>query len=143
MKRSLDGFSLLECLVALLIIAGSLSLYQGLTKVLVAHSQRLTQNSQDNWLLFSQQFQAELSGARLDRVEQNRLYVTKQGQSLSYGQFRGADFRRANGQGRGYQPMLYQVDRARFHQQGQVVVLDLVFESGLERTFVYAFPETP
>lgn len=143
MKRSLDGFSLLECLVALLIIAGSLSLYQGLTKVLVAHSQRLTQNSQDNWLLFSQQFQAELSGARLDRVEQNRLYVTKQGQSLSYGQFRGDDFRRANGQGRGYQPMLYQVERARFHQQGQVVVLDLVFESGLERTFVYAFPETP
>lgn len=143
MSKSLKAFSLLEVLVALLILAGSLSLYQGLTKVVLAHTQQLTQNNRAQWLLFSQQFQAELTGASLDRVDGNRLYVTKQGQSLSYGRFRGGDFRRANGQGRGYQPMLYQVAQARFSQEGQLVTLDLVFDSGLERTLVYAFPETP
>lgn len=143
LKTRLRAFTLLEVLVALLVIAGSLTVYQGLTKVVAQHTSCLSDNNRDNWLLFCQQFRQELAGAKLDKVEGNRLYISKKGQSLSFGKFRADDFRKANGDGRGYQPMLFGVKSADFSQSGQQVTLKLTFETGLERTFVYAFDQTP
>lgn len=133
----------MECLVALLVIAGSLSVYQGLTKVLTGHTSYLTTNQTKDWLVFCQQLRTEWSGASLDKVEGNRLYLTKGEQALSFGQFRSDDFRKANADGRGYQPMLFGVDSAQFSQSGNLVTLVVTFETGLERTFIYAFEETP
>lgn len=129
--------------MALLVIAGSLTVYQGLTKVVAHHTSYLSDNNRDNWLLFCQQFRQELAGARLDKLDKNRLYITKGGQALSFGKFRSDDFRKANADGRGYQPMLFGVASADFSQSGQVVTLRVTFETGLERTFVYAFDQTP
>lgn len=143
LKSRVGGFTLLECLVALLVIAGSLSVYQGLSQVATSHSKQLSRNQQADWLLFCQQLRSEWSGATLDRLEGNRLYVTREGQSLSFGQFRSDDFRKANADGRGYQPMLFGVESAVFSQTGQLVTLVIRFETGFERTFVYAFEETP
>lgn len=142
MKTRLGGFTLMECLVALLVIAGSLSLYQGLSQVLAAHTQELANNHREDFILFAQQFRSELAGSQLDRLEQNRLYVTKKGQALSFGKFRGEDFRKANASGLGYQPMLFEVAGADFSQEGELVTLRVTFTSGLERTFIYAFPST-
>lgn len=125
--------------MALLVIAGSLTVYQGLTKVVSHHTSYLSDNNRDSWLLFCQQFRQELAGAKLDKVESNRLYISKKGQSLSFGKFRADDFRKANGDGKGYQTMLFGVASADFSQSGQQVTLKLTFETGLERTFVYAF----
>lgn len=129
--------------MALLVIAGSLTVYQGLTKVVAHHTSYLSDNNRDNWLLFCQQFRQELAGARLDKLDKNRLYITKGGQALSFGKFRSDDFRKANADGRGYQPMLFGVASADFSQSGQLVTLRVTFETGLERTFVYAFDQTP
>lgn len=129
--------------MALLVIAGSLTVYQGLTKVVAHHTSYLSDNNRDNWLLFCQQFRQELAGARLDKLDKNRLYITKGGQALSFGKFRSDDFRKANADGRGYQPMLFGLVSADFSQSGQLVTLRVTFETGLERTFVYAFDQTP
>lgn len=133
----------MECLIALLVIAGSLTVYQGLTKVLAHHTSYLSDNNRDKWVLFCQQLGTELAGARLDKVDQNRLYITKHGQGLSFGKFRADDFRKANADGKGYQPMLFGIESADFSQSGQLVTLHVTFETGLERTFVYAFDQTP
>lgn len=141
-KTRLAAFTLLECLVALLVIAGSISLYQGLTKVIASHSHQLADDSRDQWLVFSQQFRSELEGATFVRVEPQRLYVSKQGQELAFGKHRADDFRKTNARGQGYQPMLFKVARATFDQEDDLLILRLTFENGLERSFVYAFEET-
>lgn len=49
------------------------------------------------------------------------------------------DFRKTNANGQGYQPMLYKVYSATYVQQGEVIQLDVTFESGEERSFRYVF----
>lgn len=143
LKTKLRAFTLLEALVALLVIAGSLTVYQGLTKIVAHQTSYLSDNTRDNWLLFCQQFRQELAGASLDKVDSHRLYIRKKGQSLSFGKFQSDDFRKTNGEGKGYQPMLFGVRTADFSQSDQQVTLRVTFETGLERTFVYAFEKTP
>lgn len=138
-KSRVKGFTLLECLVALVIIATSLSLYQSLSRVLATNVAYLSQNSQRDWLLFSQQLRQELTGASLEKVENNRLYVKVGKQDLAFGQSRADDFRKTNANGQGYQPMLYQLKSSRITEDNGLVTIDLAFRSGLKRTFIYAF----
>lgn len=142
-KIRVKGFTLLECLVALLVIAGSLTVYQGLTRVLAHHTSYLADNQRDNWLLFCQQLRSEWQGATFDKLEANRLYVTKDGQQLAFAKSRSDDFRKTNADGRGYQPMIFGISSADFSQSGDLIILHVMFDTGLERTFVYAFDKTP
>ena len=61
LSSKLRAFTLLECLVALLVIAGSVQVYQGLTTVLVSNVKQVRQQENQDWLLFVQQMEAELS----------------------------------------------------------------------------------
>ncbi|MFC3932318.1 competence type IV pilus minor pilin ComGF [Streptococcus dentapri] len=141
LKDKIRAFTLLECLVALLVISGSVLVYQGLSEILSSNVSHISKNDEEDWLLFCQQLRSELSGSSLDRITDNKLYVTKGTQSLAFGKSRSDDFRKTNADGRGYQPMLYHVVSAVIHQQNQMVTITITFESGLERTFVYAFEE--
>lgn len=123
-----------------MVLAGSLTLYQGLTKVLISHTTYLSQQEETSWLLFCQQLRSELAAAQLERVSNNRLYVTKQERQLAFGQFRGDDFRKANADGRGYQPMLFGLEEVDISQDGQLVRIAVSFQTGMEREFYYAFP---
>ncbi|WP_019773188.1 competence type IV pilus minor pilin ComGF, partial [Streptococcus sobrinus] len=77
LKTRIRAFTLLECLVALLVIAGSVMVYQGLTQVLTSNVAYISKNDEEDWLLFCQQLRSELSGTDLDRVADNKLYVKK------------------------------------------------------------------
>ncbi|QTZ56101.1 hypothetical protein JFMEOBDD_00148 [Streptococcus equi subsp. zooepidemicus] len=137
----LKAFTLIECLIALLVISGSLLAYQALTKSLMANERYLAANDQNDWLLFSQQLRAELSGTTLQGVRNNRLYVEKDKKALSFGQVKGHDFRKAASNGQGYQPMLFGLSSSQITAVGQQVTIKLKWQSGLERTFIYAFQE--
>lgn len=141
LKNRLKAFTLLECLVALLVIAGSVSVYSGLTKVISSNVHYLSKNQKDRWLLFCQQFRSELEGTSLQKIDNHKLYISKDGQNLAFGKSKATDFRKTNADGRGYQPMLTEVKTAYFNQSGDIVRLDITFDNGLERTFVYAFNE--
>ncbi|MGT2799505.1 competence type IV pilus minor pilin ComGF [Streptococcus marmotae] len=140
-KSKVAGFTLLECLVALLILSGGLLVFEGLTKLIHHEIAYQTTNVEKDWLVFVDQFRSELDGVRLVKVENNRLYVDKSGQQLSFGKSKADDFRKTNDRGRGYQPMLYQVAAATVYQESQYVQIDFVFENGWERSFVYQFEE--
>ncbi|MGT2930007.1 competence type IV pilus minor pilin ComGF [Streptococcus dentasini] len=142
LKTKSKAFTLLECLVALLVIAGSVMVYQGLTQVLTSNVAYISKNDEEDWLLFCQQLRSELSATKLDDVSGNKLYVSKGQQSLAFGKSRSSDFRKTNADGRGFQPMLYGLKSSHISRSGQTVTIRVLFESGLERTFVYAFKET-
>lgn len=141
-KTRIRAFTLLECLVALLVIAGSIMVYQGLTQVLVTNVAYISKNDEEDWLLFCQQLRSELAKTELDHVADNKLYVKKGDQPLAFGQSRSDDFRKTNADGRGYQPMLFHVKTSTISQTGQTITVFVTFESGLERTFVYDFAKT-
>ncbi len=96
LNSKVRAFTLLECLVALLVIAGSVQVYQGLTTVLVSN------------------------------VKQSSA----------------TDFRKTNADGRGYQPMLFNVKASTISQNNQIVTIQVTLKNGLQRSFVYAFEKT-
>ena len=141
-KTKLAAFTLLECLIALLIISGSLLVIEGLSK-LIAHEVRYQERHvEKQWLLFCDQLRAEWEGASLDRVDSGKLYLTKGEKSLAFGKSVADDFRKTNANGQGYQPMLYKVYSATYAQQGEVIQLDVTFESGEERSCRDVFEKT-
>ncbi|MGT2934619.1 competence type IV pilus minor pilin ComGF [Streptococcus castoreus] len=135
----IKAFTLLESLVALIVVSGSLLVYQGLTKNMIRHSHYLANNDQDNWLLFSQQLREELSEARFYKVEKNKLYIEKGKKILVFGQFKSHDFRKTASNGQGYQPMLFGLSSSQIKADQSQISISLTWKSGLERTFYYAF----
>lgn len=139
--KQLAAFTLLECLVALLVLSGGLLVFDGLSRLMRQEVHYQTQSRQKDWLVFSEQLRTELETTRLVKVENNRLYVDKKGQALAFGQSKSDDFRKTNDKGQGYQPMVYGVSTSNISQTEQLVRIDVVFEDGLERTFLYDFSE--
>lgn len=59
--------------------------YQALSQTIVADVSFLSENEQDKWLLFCQQFRAEMDGSSVKKIENNRLYSEKDGKLISIG----------------------------------------------------------
>ena len=56
-KTSLKAFTLIECLVSLLVISGAILVYNGLTQSISANVHYLSENQEENWLLFYENHQ--------------------------------------------------------------------------------------
>ncbi|AXQ77711.1 competence protein ComGF [Streptococcus chenjunshii] len=133
------SFTLLECIIALFVISGSVLVYEALTASLSTNIRYLSDNYQENWLLFSQQLHTELAGSQLEKVEGNKLYISRDGQQLALGQSKADDFRKTNADGRGYQPMLFGLADSHISRESNIVTIRLTFKNGLKRSFIYAF----
>ena len=131
------AFTLLESLVALIVISGSLLLFQSMSQLLVSEVRYQQRSEQKEWLLFVDQLEAELNRAQFEKVENDRLYLKQDGKSISMGKSRSNDFRKTDAIGRGYQPMVYGLKSAHIYQNGQNVYFNFQFEKGLEREFIY------
>lgn len=131
------AFTLLESLVALIVISGSLLLFQAMSQLLVSEVRYQKRSEQKEWLLFVDQLEAELNRAQFEKVENDRLYLKQDGKPISMGKSKSNDFRKTDASGRGYQPMVYGLKSARIYQEGQVVHFNFYFDKGLERKFIY------
>ncbi|WP_269798418.1 competence type IV pilus minor pilin ComGF [Streptococcus sp. SM5] len=131
------AFTLLESLVALIVISGSLLLFQSMSQLLVSEVRYQQRSEQKEWLLFVDQLEAELNRAQFEKVENDRLYLKQDGKPISMGKSKSNDFRKTDASGRGYQPMVYGLKSARIYQEGQVVHFNFYFDKGLERKFIY------
>lgn len=87
-KNKLPGFTLLESLVALLVITGSILVYNVLTKSVMSEVTNLSVRDEQSWLLFSHQLWSELEDSQLVRVENNHLYIKRDGKLLSLGKYK-------------------------------------------------------
>ena len=140
-RTKLKAFTLLESLVALLVISGTVLVYQGLTQSISQNVYYLSDNEENEWLLFSQQLRSELERCHLDYVSDNKLYVSKDDKKLAYGLSKADDFRKTNASGQGYQPMLFGVNSSSIRQDGNNILIKLRMDNGMEREFVYTFDE--
>ena len=131
------AFTLLESLVALIVISGSLLLFQSMSQLLVSEVRYQQKSEQKAWLLFVDQLAAELNRAQFEKVENDRLYLKQDGNPISMGKSKSDDFRKTDASGRGYQPMVYGLKSAHSYQNGQNVHFNFQFEKGLEREFIY------
>ena len=131
------AFTLLESLVALIVISGSLLLFQSMSQLLVSEVRYQQKSEQKEWLLFVDQLEAELNRTQFEKVENDRLYIKQDGKSISMGKSRSNDFRKTDASGRGYQPMVYGLKSAHIQEKGQELHFHFQFEKGLEREFVY------
>lgn len=136
-KSKARAFTLLESLVALLVISGSLLLFQAMSQLLVSEVRYQQKSEQKEWLIFVDQLEAELNRAQFEKVENDRLYLKQEGKPISMGKSRTNDFRKTDASGRGYQPMVYGLKSAHIYQKGQNVHFNFQFEKGLEREFIY------
>ena len=134
---SVRAFTLLESLVALLVISGSLLLFQAMSQLLISEVRYQQKKEQKEWLIFVDQLEAELNRAQFEKVENDRLYLKQEGKPISMGKSRTNDFRKTDASGRGYQPMVYDLKSARIQEKGQELHFYFQFEKGLEREFVY------
>ena len=137
MTSRVRAFTLLESLIALLVISGSLLLFQSMSQLLVSEIRYQQKSEQKEWLLFVDQLEAELNGTQFEKVENDRLYLKQDGKSISMGKSTSNDFRKTDASGRGYQPMVYGLKSARIQEKGQELHFHFQFEKGLEREFIY------
>ena len=131
------AFTLLESLVALIVISGSLLLFQAMSQLLVSEVRYQQKSEQKEWLLFVDQLEAEMNRAQFEKVENDRLYLKQDGKPISMGKSKSNDFRKTDASGRGYQPMVYGLKLARIQEKGQELHFHFQFEKGLEREFIY------
>lgn len=82
LKSKIPAFTLLECLVALVILSGSLLVFEGLSKLLVQEAHYQGQTVQKEWLVFSSQLRSEWDQSELVKVENGKVYVNKGEQAL-------------------------------------------------------------
>ena len=141
LKTRVSAFTLLEALVALVVISGGLLLFQSMTQFLSAEVQYQTQRVEKDWLLFANQLDQELSRSEFIKVEDNRVYVKQGNSQIALGMSRADDFRKTNDRGQGYQPMVKGLKSATVQQDGQLLRFHFQFEQGLERDFVYRVEE--
>ena len=135
------AFTLLEALVALLVLSGGVLVFQAMTQLLSSELHQQENNQQQEWLVFADQLETELSRSQFDKVEDNKIYIRQDGRDLALGKSKGDDFRKTDKSGRGYQPMIYGLEAADVRQDGKLVYLHFRFEKGLEREFVYRVEE--
>lgn len=138
----LRAFTLIECLMAILVLTGSIQVYQALTTLTSAHVHQLGHQGDNAWLLFCQQLRSELSGSQLTKVSSEKFLILKDNQALAFGKSKKDDFRKTSADGRGYQPMLYGLKTVSIAQFGQTVSMTFTFKDGRIREFLYAFEAT-
>ena len=140
-KSKVKAFTLLETLVALLVISGGVLLFQAMTQLLASELHQQEVNKQQEWLLFADQLETELSRSQFSKVEQDKIYLRQDGKEIALGKSKSDDFRKTDVSGRGYQPMIYGLKAASVSQKGSLVYFSFRFEDGLEREYVYRVQE--
>ena len=131
------AFTLLESLIALIVISGGLLLFQAMSQLLISEVRYQQQREQKEWLLFVDQLEAELERSQLEKVEGNRIYMKQDGKEIAIGKSKSEDFRKTDASGRGYQPMVYGLKSAQITEENQLVRFRFQFQKGVERELIY------
>lgn len=143
----IKGFTLLECLIALLMI----SLFFLPIPQLIQHSREVGMlvfgRSEQEWQVFLMQFENKLAEGTFVSVEKEKLHFQKFNEEsqkytsgrIDYSSTKKAIIIRDNG---GYEPALLNVEKLTFSQQNQTIYFEVLFENGEIRIAKWTFPKT-
>lgn len=142
LKSVIKAFTLFEALITLLIISGSLLVYQGLTKSTFTNMRYLSQSDQDSWLLFANQFRAELEESQFIDITGKKLIIKKDDKFASFRLTEKNDFRKSAVSGKGLNPMLLNLQDIQLTKLDNQLTIHFIWKSGLERDFIYVFEKS-
>lgn len=134
------AFTFLEALVALVVISGGIVLFQSMTQLLAMELHVQEENKQEEWLLFADHLDWELSRSQFIKIENDKIYLKQDGKKIALGQSKKDDFRKTAENGQGYQPMIYGLKNSKITKDGQLVHFYFQFKEGLEREVIYRVP---
>jgi competence protein ComGF len=128
--------------VALLVISGTVLVIEAMTRLAAQEIARSQNSSEKDWQIFCSQLRSELDRTKLDKVENNFLYVEAGKNKLRFGlPSKATDFRKTNSEGQGYQPMLHGIRSAQITLNQGIVTINLQMITGGEKQFYYRFSE--
>lgn len=135
LKNRSRGFTLLECLVALLVLSGSILLLHGLIKHIGKVEEQLSVYHSREWEVGILQLEHELKGFNYVKTEPLRIV-------LNDGSENQAKIERSNSTVRksykgGHQPLFTQVYSFNCRQVGQVVELNVTFNDGTKKKGIW------
>ncbi|MGM0215482.1 competence type IV pilus minor pilin ComGF [Enterococcus sp. AZ109] len=135
MKRENQGFTLLECLVALLILSGSILLLQGLIKHVAKTEQQLSAYHSREWEVGMLQLENELKGLNYISTEVLRINLqTSSGEDVKIEKVNSTVRKSYKG---GHQPLFTQVYSFTCRKVGHTVELNLKFNDGTKKKGIW------
>lgn len=129
-KNSYDGFTLLECLLALFILSTICLLFTAVIKNVAIVTKQLENETDKAWQIFLIQLENELKNCRYERTQENKI-ILKNNKNANgvWIEFKlGKIVKVENG---GYQPLLTRVAEAKFIEENNSVKISITFENQL------------
>ncbi len=139
-RPRLRAFTLLEALVALLVISGSCLLFQALTLLLFQDIRYQERASTQDWLLFTAHMEQELLAAHFDTVSDHEIYLDQKGKGQKIASWpKKKEIRKTGGrnQNQGSQTLLFGVESLEVEEQEGLIQLKVVLADEKEREWVY------
>lgn len=125
------GFTLLECLLSLWVLAICLLLISGIVKHLAPVNQQTMARKDQEWHVFLFQLERELSTCTYLSVSETTLYLrSSQNNSVTIDRINRVLRKRDNN---GYQPLLTEVTDVSFEKIGAAIRFIVSFENGEQK----------
>ncbi|MBM7688808.1 prepilin-type N-terminal cleavage/methylation domain-containing protein [Enterococcus ureilyticus] len=127
------GFTLIECLLALLILSSICLLFSACIKNVAVVTKQLKSEREKEWHIFLIQLENELVNCYYEKTQTNKIVLkNKKNGNVVWIEYKlGKIVKVENG---GYQPLLTEVKTATFNEEGKTIVIKVSFENNLNQT---------
>ncbi len=129
MKTS--GFTLIECLLALVVLSVSLLMVDGIIKQIPQVNQQLSDRKDQEWHIFLLQLERELATCTYISVSDYTLFLrSAENNIVTIDRINGVIRKRDNG---GYQPLLTEVRGLNYQKVNESIRFTVTFENGVQK----------
>ncbi|WP_348920598.1 competence type IV pilus minor pilin ComGF [Enterococcus rotai] len=127
-QHKFSGFTLIECLLALLVLSIICLLFSASIKNAVVVTSRLKSEREKEWQIFMIQLENEVKSCHYEKTQSNKIILTntKNNKKVWIEHKLGKIVKVDNG---GYQPLLTEVKQAIFKEEGKYVMIEVTFEN--------------
>jgi competence protein ComGF len=126
-----SGFTLIECLLALVVLSVSLLMVDGIIKQIPQVNQQLSDRKDQEWHIFLLQLERELATCTYISVSDYTLFLrSAENNIVTIDRINGVIRKRDNG---GYQPLLTEVRGLSYQKVNESIRFTVTFENGVQK----------
>lgn len=129
------GFTLWECLLALIIFSGSLLLFQPFIEGVNMLQVRERKSAFNNFQVGKIQLEMEIESLHFKEVKDNKLYFEKSITKTVSQPVVFEHYRQMIRRTKGHQPIMLQVEKVEFSQVQEMIRVEVMLEDGQEEIF--------
>ncbi|MBO0440883.1 competence type IV pilus minor pilin ComGF [Candidatus Enterococcus ikei] len=139
-KNNFGGFTLIECLLALLLLSIICMLFSTSINHIAVVRRHLESEREKEWHIFVIQLENEIKDCRYEKTQENKMILkNKKNNKPVWIEYKlGKIVKVENG---GYQPLLTEVKQANFIEENKSVTIDVSFENNKNFTAKWIIPK--